>query len=99
MLSCLLLAVTCLASLENQNLPSLENRNLVSLENENEESAWTVIRGGKSLLGTFPFNARDVDDRESRLEHQSAENADSLAPPARQALSARDAKQVENNFL
>ena len=64
---------------------------LASLEKQNEDSA-LVTRGGKSLLGTFPFNAQAVDD-----EHESRHLAGNAAPalPASQALDARDAKQVE----
>ena len=68
---------------------------LASLENQKEDSA-LVIRGGKSLLGTFPFNARAVDDlneHESRHQHHADNNA-APALPASQALDARDAKQV-----
>ena len=70
---------------------------LASLEKQNEDSP-LVTRGGKSLLGTFPFNARDVDDLN---EHESRRLAENTAPalPASQALDARDAKQVEITLL
>ena len=70
---------------------------LASLEMQNEDSA-LVRRGGKSLLGTLPFNARAVDDLN---EHESRHLADNTAPalPASQALDARDAKQVEITML
>jgi len=71
---------------------------LASLDNQKEDSA-LVIRGGKSLLGTFPFNARAVDDlneHESRHQHHADNNA-APALPASQALDARDAKQGLNS--
>ena len=68
---------------------------LASLENQNEDSA-LLIRGGKSLLGTFPFNAQVVDDlNEHESRHQHLADNTAAALPASQALDARDAKQVE----
>ena len=75
----MLATVTCLASLE-QNL-------------ENEDSA-LLTRGGKSLLGTSPFNARAVDDLNVQESRYLADNT-APAPPASQTLDLRDAKQVE----
>ena len=63
---------------------------VASLENEDSPSD---ARGGKSLLGTFPFNSKSVDDLNDRGHH---EHQDNIAPalPASQDLGAREAKQV-----
>ena len=74
---------------------------LASLESQNEDSA-LATRGGKSLLGTFPFNAQAVDDlnlheSQNLNLHESQHLVENTAPalPASQALDARDARQVE----
>ena len=68
---------------------------LASLENEDSPSG---TRGGKSLLGTFPFNSESVDDLNDHghLDLTHHEHQDNIAPalPASQDLGARDAKQV-----
>lgn len=79
--------VTCLASSE---------QNLVSLEPNADPTL--VTRGGKSLLGTFPFNAHAVDDlNEHESQHLALDNTAAPALPASQALDARDAKQGLNS--
>ena len=68
---------------------------LASLENEDSPSD---TRGGKSLLGTFPFNSESVDDLNDHghLDLTHHEHQDNIAPalPASQDLGAREAKQV-----
>ena len=68
---------------------------LASLENKDSPSG---TRGGKSLLGTFPFNSESVDDLNDHghLDLTHHEHQDNIAPalPASQDLGARDAKQV-----
>ena len=66
-----------------------------SLENEGSPSD---TRGGKSLLGTLPFNTESVDDLNDHghLDLTHHEHQDNIAPalPASQDLGAREAKQV-----
>ena len=68
---------------------------LASLENKDSPSG---TRGGKSLLGTFPFNSESVDDLNDHghLDLTHHEHQDNIAPalPASQDLGAREAKQV-----
>ena len=68
---------------------------LASLENEDSPSG---TRGGKSLLGTFPFNSESVDDLNDHghldLTHHEHQDNIAPAPPASQDLGAREAKQV-----
>ena len=68
---------------------------LASLENEYSP---TEARGRKSLLGTFPFNSKSVDDLNDHghQDHNQHEHQDNIAPalPASQDLGAREAKQV-----
>ena len=68
---------------------------LASLEPKPNEDPALVARGGKSLLGTFPFNAQAVDDLNEHESQHLAENTAAPALPASQALDAREAKQVE----
>ena len=68
---------------------------VASLESKDSPSD---TRGGKSLLGTFPFNSKSVDDLNDH-GHQDVthhEHQDNIAPalPASQDLSAREAKQA-----
>ena len=68
---------------------------LASLENKDSPSG---TRGGKSLLGTFPFNSESVDDLNDHghldLTHHKHQDNIAPAPPASQDLGAREAKQV-----
>ena len=68
---------------------------LASLESKDSPSG---TRGGKSLLGTFPFNTESVDDLNDHghQDHNQHEDQDNIAPalPASQDLGAREAKQV-----
>ena len=72
----------------------LVSTNVASLENEDSPSG---TRGGKSLLGTFPFNSESVDDLNDHghldLTHHEHQDNIAPAPPASQDLGAREAKQ------
>ena len=71
----------------------LVSTNVASLENEDSPSG---TRGGKSLLGTFPFNSESVDDLNDHGHQNHNQDQDNIAPalPASQDLGAREAKQA-----
>ena len=73
----------------------LVSTSLASLESKDSPSG---TRGGKSLLGTFPFNSESADDLndQGHLDHNKHKHQDNIAPalPASQDLGAREAKQV-----